>query len=360
MINKARSNLEDDVCRDIDSNPKMFWKYVSSKRKTQERIPNLVNANGTKTTTDHQKSEVLAEAFSSVFTLEPSGELPVFDVTRSSTAMPDLIINPEEVTTRLKALKPGKSAGPDGLHPRLLRETAEEISTQLARIYNLSLEEECLPTVWKTARVSAFPKPGDRSKPENYRPISLTAIACKTLEAIVRDNIMQHTLSQNLFTKKQFGFIPGRSTVLQLLQVLEKWTSAIEEGQDLDIVYLDFRKAFDKVPHRRLILKLKKYNLSPQIIKWIENFLNVPSMLWSMARAHLQKRQQAGYRRDQCWAQLFSRFMLTNSRKSSAPKYTFSLMTRKCSDPCQPSKTTKSCKKILTKFTNGRKPGYSP
>jgi hypothetical protein len=93
----------------------------------------------------------------------------------------------------------------------------------------MSLEDERIPTVWKTARVSAFPKPGDRSKPENYRPISLTAITCKILEAMVRDHIMHHMLSQNLFTEKQFGFIPGRSTVFQLLPVLEKWTAAKEE-----------------------------------------------------------------------------------------------------------------------------------
>jgi hypothetical protein len=191
----------------------MFWKYVSSKRKVQERIPNLVNANGAKTSTDLQKSEVLAEAFSSVFTVEPSGELPAFDVTRRSTNMANLTISPEEVAIRLKALKPGKSAGPDGLHPRLLMETAAEISTQLSRIYNLSLEDERIPTVWKTARVSAFPKPGERSKPENYRPISLTAITGKILEAMVRDHIMHHMLSRNLFTEKQRLHPPARTPI---------------------------------------------------------------------------------------------------------------------------------------------------
>jgi hypothetical protein len=93
------------------------------------------------------------------------------------------------------------------------------------------------------------------------------------MESLVRDHLMEHFTKNNLFSKKQFGFIKGRSTVLQLLTVLDKWTATLEEGGNTDIIYTDFAKAFDKVPHKRLISKLKAYGISEDIIAWIKDFL---------------------------------------------------------------------------------------
>ena len=76
-----------------------------------------------------------------------------------------------------------------------------------------------------------------------------------------------------LFSNKQFGFISGRSTPLQLLEVLDKWTEAIDKGTDVDVIYMDFQKAFDKVPHKRLIGKAKNYVLDNPLLEWIEDFL---------------------------------------------------------------------------------------
>jgi len=84
---------------------------------------------------------------------------------------------------------------------------------------------------------------------------------------------MEHFITNNLFSKKQFGFITGRSTVLQLLNILDKWTASLEEGGCIDAIYTDFEKAFDKVPHKRLISKLQSYGISADIISWIKDFL---------------------------------------------------------------------------------------
>ena len=88
---------------------------------------------------------------------------------------------------------------------------------------------------------------------QNYRPISLTAILCKVLESIIRDSVIIHMRDNELSSDKQFGFITGRSTVLQMLRVLDIWTEILDQGGSLDIIYCDFMKAFDKVPHNRLI-----------------------------------------------------------------------------------------------------------
>ena len=93
------------------------------------------------------------------------------------------------------------------------------------------------------------------------------------MESIIRDHIMDHFTKNNLFSKKQFGFIKGRSTVLQLLSVLDIWTASLESGGNIDAVYTDFEKAFDKVPHRRLLSKLQSYGVNDEIVAWIKDFL---------------------------------------------------------------------------------------
>ena len=107
----------------------------------------------------------------------------------------------------------------------------------------------------------------------NNRPGGLTSIICKTLEKIVRSHVIEHMQHNNLFSNKQFGFISGRLTSLQLLKVLDIWTEAIESGFSVDVIYMDFMKAFDTVPHRRLVAKLSGFKVNQEIINWIEQFL---------------------------------------------------------------------------------------
>ena len=95
-------------------------------------------------------------------------------------------------------------------------------------------------------------KKGDKSDPGNYRSVSLTGIACKMMEKLVRNQIVEHMKRNELFSKKQFGFVSGRSMTLQLLLVLDQWTEILDNGSSIDSVYMDFMKTFDKVPHRRL------------------------------------------------------------------------------------------------------------
>ena len=86
--------------------------------------------------------------------------------------------------------------------------------------------------------------------------------------------IVTHMKSSNLFSDKQFGFISGRSTVLQLLHVLDKWTELIDKGHSSDVIYMDYQKAFDTVPHRRLVGKLASYGIRGEVLRWVESFLN--------------------------------------------------------------------------------------
>ena len=141
-------------------------------------------------------------------------------------------------------------------------------------IFNKSLISEQVPSDWKKARISAIHKKGNKKLVSNYRPVSLTAVVCKIMETIVRNHIVEHMKKNKLFSNKQYGFISGRSTSLQLLAVLDKWTEALDCGYSIDVIYMDFQKAFDTVPHRRLIGKLKTYGISTVLQNWITSFLS--------------------------------------------------------------------------------------
>ena len=153
-------------------------------------------------------------------------------------------------------LKSSKSQGPDNVHPMLLKECKKALLPPLKCIFEKSLEERKIPEIWKSAHVTAIFKSGSKSKPENYRPISLTSVPGKLLERIIRDKIVNHMTDNNLFAKSQHGFLAGKSCVTQLLEFLEDVTTALDRGEDVDVIYLDLSKAFDRVPHKRL---LKRY-----------------------------------------------------------------------------------------------------
>ena len=123
------------------------------------------------------------------------------------------------------------------------------------------MKEGKLPKKWKLAEVKPIFKKGSRADAGNYRPVSLTSIICKLFEGFVRDALFKHLLNNNLLSNNQFGFCPGRSCSLQLLVTLQKWFEFLDSNTSMDAVYMDFRKAFDSVPHERLICKLRGYEV---------------------------------------------------------------------------------------------------
>ncbi len=123
-------------------------------------------------------------------------------------------------------------------------------------IFNMSLESGTVLTAWKTATVTPIFKKGTKGDPGNYRPVSLTSVPCKILESIIKDKIMDHLLENNLIRDSQHGFMPGRSCATNLVEFMYFVTESVDEGESVDIFYLDFAKAFDKVPRQRLLRKL--------------------------------------------------------------------------------------------------------
>src|SRR5215813_148701 len=131
----------------------------------------------------------------------------------------------------------------------------------LAEIFQLSVNSGMIPRDWKDASVSPLFKKGNKSEPENYRPVSLTSVVCKILESIIKDSIIEHLDKFSLLKASQHGFVSGKSCLTNLLEFFEEVTSMLDNGNAVDILYLDFAKAFDKVPHQRLIKKVLAYGI---------------------------------------------------------------------------------------------------
>jgi hypothetical protein len=135
------------------------------------------------------------------------------------------------------------------------------------------MEKMKLSESWKEANVTPLHKKGPNNLVENYRPIGLTSIVCKTMDKFIRDCILDHMERHNLFTTHQHGFRKGRSCVTQLIKVLDDWTEQLDNRNAIDTIYLDFQKAFDTVPHKRLINKLQSYGICGNVLGWIRDFL---------------------------------------------------------------------------------------
>ena len=192
------------------------------------------------------------QIFYSVFTKEQNGEVLVLDK-KTEVNIPNINITEEMVQNEILKLNINKSCGPDKMHPQNLIELVDLVSKPLALLLNKTMDEECILQDWKMGYVSPIFKKGARNKAENYRPVSLTSIVCKLMESFVKDSIMTHIRAKNLLSLKQYGFINGRSTTTQLLSYLDKCTDTIVSGGVVDLIYFNFAKAFNSVPHEKLL-----------------------------------------------------------------------------------------------------------
>ena len=202
-----------------------------------------------------------------MFTKENLENIPAVEDRHFQESLSDISFTKDDVLQKLKALKISKSPGPDGHHPHVLKEVAEALADPLTLVLNKILSTGTLPQLWKDANVTPIFKKGKKSPPGNYRPVSLTSVICKLMESLVCDHMVKHMNSNGLFTKYQHGFMEGWLCSTNLLATVNVWSDAVENGIPVDNIYLDFAKAFDTVPHQRLLNKLHSYEIREDTFK---------------------------------------------------------------------------------------------
>ena len=155
--------------------------------------------------------------------------------------------------TICKDLKINKSKGPDGLPPLLFKKICLSIPHSLCQLYRKILQTGIFPDIWKQAVIPIFKK-GSKSDVTNYRPVSLLSIPSKTFEHILFKKLYEHCAEY--LHVSQYGFRKNRFPIIQLITFLQKVYNGIESQQEIDILFTDFSKAFDRVDHGILLQKL--------------------------------------------------------------------------------------------------------
>ena len=262
VVNLMKSSYNDYICNIIGgslfSNPKRLWSHVKMARTENMEIPSL-KKNGIHYISNTGKAEALSNQFRSVFTSDHGP-----DPDKGASAypdIPDIQISRSGVKTLLSDLKINKAGGPDLIPARILRDLSEEICDVLAFIIQQSYDSGNLPLDWSKALVTAVHEKDKKDNPSNYRPISLTCLCCKIMERIILSHTNAHLARNNILSTHQHGFRKKLSCTTQLISSIHNWATSLNNRSQTDVLFLDFSNAFDKVSHRKLIIKLKYYGI---------------------------------------------------------------------------------------------------
>jgi len=261
----------------IKTNPKYFYSYAKNKATIRAKIGPLVQ-DGNSVSEPRDIAETLNKQYQSAFST-PSTSHRVENVSNFFTVdsheqqFHELNFSPENILEAIKTIPSNSAAGPDNFPAILLKTCAEELSVPLHLLWRTSLETGIIPSELKKATITPIYKGGPRNAPKNYRPVALTSHIVKVFEKVLVKNLTKHLENQNLMNDNQHGFRANRSCLSQLLSHYECVLNALESNENVDVIYLDFAKAFDKVDHGILMHKLKKVNVSGKVGVWINNFL---------------------------------------------------------------------------------------
>ena len=272
IIREARIAYEKQLADSTDT--KRFYRHIRNKLSGPVSTLQLRDDDDKITDDCATVANIFADTFSKTFTLETDSTLPSAIIPKPNVSLDSIEFPEDVICSKLKKLKLSKSPGPDAITASVLAHCAECLSLPLSLLMKQSFTSGILPFDWKTAIVRPIFKKGDKFNPCNYRPISLTSLIVKTMESIIYETLIKFLLDQHLIPEEQHGFLPGKSTISNLLCCLSNWTRHYDSGVPVDVVYLDYSKAFDRVPKRRLLAKLENLGIAGNLLHWIGAFLS--------------------------------------------------------------------------------------
>ena len=195
-------------------------------------------------------------------------------------------IQDNEILLAIDQLKANSAPGPDGVPATLIKKCAASLVYPVKYLMQKSIDEGSVPNYYKSSYVCPLYKKGDRSRAENYRPVSKTSHIIKTQERVIRQKMVDYLESNSLLSINQHGFRSNRSTMTQLLHHFDAIYEGLLGNVDTDSIYLDYEKAFDKVDHRLLLHKLVRYKFPQMLIDWISSFLKDRDQIVVVSGSH--------------------------------------------------------------------------
>lgn len=278
-LNDAKQKYEQSQANKLDNktlSSRNWWQtireFLGTKR--TESVPALLLPTGSAVHDNQSKVRLLNDFFCSHSTLDDSNStLPDDPAQTHDASLSNIILSEEEVHAILKSLNTSKASGPDGISPIMLKHTATSFSKPLTRIFNLSLQQGIFPHIWKQANVIPLHKKGDKSLPNNYRPVSLLSVVGKVMEKAIFKHLFNYFRDSNVIYKYQSGFLPGVGTTHHLVHLYHVIAQAFDNQKKIRMVFGDISKAFDKVWHKGLIYKLKAAGVNGDLLAWFTNYL---------------------------------------------------------------------------------------
>jgi len=271
-VNKFNAAKELELIR--KNNLGSFYNFVNRKVHPKRFECALKREDGSMTDDCGEKAHIFNNFFATVFTQDNgcTPELP--RRVGVDTCLTSVTFTPTIVRRTICKLKPTLSSGVDGISNFFLKNCADSLCLPLCHIFDTSFKNKEIPEQWRTAIIVPIHKKGVTSDPNNYRPISLTSTSCRVMERVINNEILDYLLRNNIISKHQHGFIKKKSTCTNLLECLNDWSFNMQAKTVNDIIYFDFKKAFDSVSHSKLLTKLRAYGISGDLFDWIEAFLS--------------------------------------------------------------------------------------
>ncbi|XP_065681410.1 uncharacterized protein LOC136095105 [Hydra vulgaris] len=250
-----------------ENNISKFFNYVNRKLNNSKSIFPLkdINNNNKITCSNEEIADVFNNHFGSVFTNDNNFSPFINSYVDDLIGIETVLFPPEAVYKSLKEIKTSTSYGPDGIPNILLKKLAHLLCIPLSFIFDASFKSISLPKQWRQAFVFPVFKKGATADPNNNRPISLTSTCSRVMKRMINVYIIKYLGHHNLISLNQNGFLNKRSTSTNLLESANDWNTALDNHQITDVVYIDFRKAFDSVLHTKLLVKLASYNIKDDI-----------------------------------------------------------------------------------------------
>ena len=274
-INKQidyRQNLAIDR---IKENPRYFYSYARENRKLLSNIGPLLNKDGELVDDPEKMANILQEQYASVFSdpNSPKKHLPKLNVELESV-LESFDFTEKDIIKAINEISVNAACGPNDIPANVLKNCKMSLAYPILLLWKHSLETGCVPKIYKTQIITPVHKKSSKAEPENYRPISLTSHIIKTFERLIKNAIVQHLDCNQIICKNQHGFRKCKSCLTQLLAHIEYIMQNLLQNADTDVIYLDYAKAFDKVDHHILLLKLHAYGIRGKLLTWLHAYLS--------------------------------------------------------------------------------------
>ena len=281
-VRRAKKNYHQEQINENRNNPRRFWKSIKAVFPSNSKTPDPLREVLSEANSRQSTANKFCHFFSNVARQLKENSLPLINFVwkspDNSKKKTDSIFKFEYVSKiyiqkELKSMKRFKATGYDNLPSNLVKDGADYIAAPLAYIINLSLTTGVVPSEWKTALVKPLHKSGDKSNPDNYRPISILPVISKVLEKSVHNQLSNYLESNRLLSDRQFGYRKKRSTELATALFLDDIRRSTDDGKLTGVVYIDLSKAFDTLGHATILSKLEEYGISNTSLDWFKDYL---------------------------------------------------------------------------------------